>query len=400
MVLAGWVVTGCAPPPSAGSANPPAKPGAKPPARASPSADPFSAAGGSERARPAAFPLFKAHPKLASALPRAVLTELPTPVDSAPRLAAELGVAGIYEKRDDISATPYGGGKPRKLELLLGAALHQDAGTVVTMGGAGSNQAVAVSAYAKRLGLHAVLLLVPQPPSPHVRDNLLADAKYGATLVGVPSQASATRRAAALADAGAYVSPAGGTSPLGNTGFVNAGFELAEQVASGTLPEPDYVYVALGTMGSAVGLAIGLGAAGLETQVVGVRASNVSTSTPAALQAVFTDTVEFLHDLDPTFPRVAFSDDRIVIEAGFLGRGYAYPTTSGKRAMKVYAAHFGRQLEPTYTAKAFAALLARAPEQPQSVHLFWNTHSSQPMDVSDVDAASLPSELRGYFRRR
>ena len=72
-------------------------------------------------------------------------------------------------------------------------------------------------------------------------------------------------------DVDPFVIPFGGTSPRGVLGFVNAAFEIAEQVVAGDLPEPDLVYVPLGSMGTAAGLAIGFAAREMKTKVVGVR---------------------------------------------------------------------------------------------------------------------------------
>jgi 1-aminocyclopropane-1-carboxylate deaminase/D-cysteine desulfhydrase-like pyridoxal-dependent ACC family enzyme len=47
-----------------------------------------------------------------------------------------------------------------------------------------------------------------------------------------------------------------------------------------------------------------------------------------------------------------------VIEAGYFGPGYGYPTDEGARATE-RAAGYGLELEPTYTAKAFACALHR-----------------------------------------
>jgi L-cysteate sulfo-lyase len=56
-------------------------------------------------------------------LPRLRLTELPTPVAPLERLGRAAGIAPPWIKRDDLSGAIYSGNKPRKLELLLGAAL-------------------------------------------------------------------------------------------------------------------------------------------------------------------------------------------------------------------------------------------------------------------------------------
>ena len=49
----------------------------------------------------------------------------------------------------------------------------------------------------------------------------------------------------------------GGSNPLGALGFVNAAFELRDQINQGVLPEPDFIYIACGSMAITVGLMIG-----------------------------------------------------------------------------------------------------------------------------------------------
>ena len=64
-----------------------------------------------------------------------------------------------------------------------------------------------------------------------------------------------------------YVIPLGGSSPMGAMGYVNAGLELAAQIAAGEIPPPSRIYLALGTMGTAMGLLLGLKAAGVKTNL-------------------------------------------------------------------------------------------------------------------------------------
>jgi D-cysteine desulfhydrase len=106
--------------------------------------------------------LFRHFPRLRAALPRAELARLPTPVESAPELARELGLGALWIKRDDRAADPYGGNKVRKLELYLGQALAEKRRAVLTFGGVGSNHALATAVHARRLGLEVILALLPQ----------------------------------------------------------------------------------------------------------------------------------------------------------------------------------------------------------------------------------------------
>jgi D-cysteine desulfhydrase len=62
---------------------------------------------------------------------------------------------------------------------------------------------------------------------------------------------------------------------------------------------------------------------------------------------------------------------RLTIDAAWMGAGYGHPTDDGEKAMAAAAA-YGLELEPTYTAKAFAAALARVErgERVVFVHTF------------------------------
>ena len=171
----------------------------------------------------------------------------------------------------------YGGNKVRKLEFLFPDAVAHGADSLFTMGAAGSNHSAATAFWAHEKGLACTLFLRPQHRSYNVLYNLLLDKVVGATIV-----ASETReeRAAALVQSACaqrserarlpYCIPIGGSTPLGIVGLVNAAFEVRDQVQQGLMPEPDYIYVALGSGGTAAGLILGCKLAGLKTRVKAV----------------------------------------------------------------------------------------------------------------------------------
>lgn len=348
--------------------------------------------------------LFRRYPTLAERVPWTSLGQFPTPVERLDALGRELGL-DLYVKRDDLSADAYGGGKPRKLEFLIGEAHARGVNRLVTWGAVGSNQAAAVAALGRPRGYQVTLLLLPQAASENVRENLLADFAWGAELYSVGSAAEAEARAARMAGPReapqAYVIPMGGSSAVGNLGFVNAGLELDEQIREGILPEPALVYIAMGTMGSAVGLAIGLAAAERHARVVAVRASNTNTSTVTAFRRLYEDTVEYLTVRDPSFPRLVFDPGRVVLEASQLGGGYGVVTSESKAAVELARRTEGLLLETTYTGKTLAALAARArssraPSGGVPV-LFWNTHNSRPLPTEGVRVSDLPPAFQAYF---
>ncbi|MBW2455647.1 MAG: pyridoxal-phosphate dependent enzyme [Deltaproteobacteria bacterium] len=318
---------------------------------------------------------------------------------SLPELASELGAASFHVKRDDLSAEPYGGGKARKLELLLGQAVADGRSQVVTFGGMGSHHAAATAIYGRQLGLQVHLFLLPQPRTDEVCRVVLTCQAQGATLHLAGSLPGAQRKAARLAatSPGDYqILPAGGTAPLGNVGFINAALELASQVEAGELPAPDELFIALGTMGSAVGLAIGLSVAELDTTIVAVRASSHRAASWRKLAALHRETVVWLRSFDPSFPDVGLDPARLRIEDRYLGRGYSLPTTRGQAATQIAAQH-GLRLDSTYTAKAFAALLAAAGDQSKGKGLlFWHTHSARRLEPEGADLGAVPAAIRGY----
>ncbi|MDC0740286.1 1-aminocyclopropane-1-carboxylate deaminase/D-cysteine desulfhydrase [Polyangium mundeleinium] len=344
-------------------------------------------------------PLFRAHPGLAPHLPRLPLGLLPTPVARAAKLGEKAALAGLYVKRDDLAGAAYGGGKTRKLEFFLADARAKGAREIVTFGAFGSNQAVATALYGAAQGFAVTLLLAPQTPSAYVRTNLRAARRAGATIrvvTGGVAEAEALAKRAAKAAQGVapYLVPPGGSSPLGNLAFVNAGFELAEQVGAGHCPLPDCVYLAMGTMGSAVGLALGLELSGLRTEVVAVRTSSPETSSEARFFAMARETVAFARSLDPTFPDVRLGRARVRFSTNHLGAGYGAPTRKGERAITLAAETEGMALEPTYTGKTLAALLDDATRLAGKVVLFWNSQNSRPLVTEGVKPEDFPPILR------
>jgi len=49
------------------------------------------------------LPLFEDYPLLAEKVPRVELGQFPTPVEKLVRFGEELGIDGLYIKRDDLS---------------------------------------------------------------------------------------------------------------------------------------------------------------------------------------------------------------------------------------------------------------------------------------------------------
>jgi D-cysteine desulfhydrase len=354
---------------------------------------------------PAARPLFERFPGTRS-LPWEPLAALPTPVEGSPVLAEAARAGGLWVKRDDISGRVYGGNKVRKLEFLLGEARAAGATDIVTFGAAGSNHALATAVYGAAAGFAVHSMLLPQHNARYVRRNLLAALASGADLHHYPDRGLMMRGTVRLVKRlerdgrVAHVVPFGGTTPSSTAGFVNAALELAGQVEAGLLPEPDLVFVALGSMGTAAGLAIGMRLAGMRSRVAAVPILGHDMVDADALLGTIVATQVALEAADGDVPRIAWSLADFDVVEGFLGEDYALFTPAGMEAVRTAGA-VGLHLDGTYTGKALSALLARGRAgalEGRNV-LFWDTYNSRDLGdiAADADVVRIPARLRRYF---
>jgi D-cysteine desulfhydrase len=197
------------------------------------------------------------------------------------------------------------------------------------------------------------------------------------------------------------VIPTGGSSPTGILGFVNAALELKQQVDAGLLPVPDNIYVASGTMGTAVGLALGIQLAGLPTRVTAVRVTAEKFTSLERGRSLYDATSRLLHHADPSIPLLPFPEDRFEIRHEYLGQQYALYTPESVEAMRVMRDAEGLGLEGTYTGKALACLFQDAAEGRLRGRqtLFWNTYNSVDFSgpTTGLDYHRLPQPLHRYF---
>ncbi len=350
-------------------------------------------------------PLMERFPGLGR-LPRVALLGAPTPVEHLPALGRAIGYEALWIKRDDLSAEPYGGNKPRKLEFGIGDILDRGARAVVTFGGIGTNHGLATTIYARRCGLDCHLVLVEQPVDEHVRQNLRLFHAHGASLHLASGMASAGFQAARLLVQGLldasggralFLGP-GGTSPLTTLGFVNAAFELKEQIDRKQLPVPSHVFLPAGTGGTMAGLLLGLKLCGLPTRLIGVRVVDSVVASPGAIASLANRTLRLMRSLgaDPDVGPVA--REEVTIYDGYLGECYGACTPESLSAVGLADEH-GITLECTYSGKAFAALrdFVRTRAPGSGPVLFWNTFNSR--DLSAQAEAVDPGELPAVFQR-
>ncbi|MGB8648376.1 MAG: D-cysteine desulfhydrase family protein [Anaerolineae bacterium] len=310
-------------------------------------------------------------------LSRYPLATLPTPLDEAPRLSKELGIR-VLVKRDDLTGFALGGNKVRKLEFFLGDALNQGAEILVTGGGPQSNHARTTAAAARRAGLEALLVLVGAPPQ-EINGNLLLDKLLAAEIrfVQLPSQDfDANDRAIAQAaqelqaqGRKPYAIPVGGSVPLGCVAYLLAAGELLDQLKAANV-KADYVFVTNGSAGTQAGILAGMKYYGATIPVYGISVSRASAPCAERVSKLVQETAEFIG------VPLALAPGDVIVNDQFIGPGYGIVTPEARNAICLVAQTEGIFLDPVYTGKTMAGLiaLARQGDIPHGATVvFWHT---------------------------
>jgi D-cysteine desulfhydrase len=156
---------------------------------------------------------------------------------------------------------------------------------------------------------------------------------------------------------------------------VNAGLELAQQVASGLLPLPGRVVVPLGTGGTMAGIALGAAIAGLDTVVVGARVGPRIGANLIRVRSLIGRTRRLLRRyVGRGVPRVR--GDRIAISHAAYAGAYGRPHPVAEHTAEQLALVHPLQLDATYSAKAFAVAMLLAENSP-SPTLYWLTFDAR-----------------------
>lgn len=322
--------------------------------------------------------LHERFPVLAETLPHLTLSERPTPV-------RELAGLGVWVKEDGaFGSGGWGGNKVRKLEWLIPDARRRGRRSILTFGGLGTNWGLATALYARDHGLETALALVDQPIDAHVTAQLARLEASGARIHRTHTKARTVAALPWLLARNArgghppYLLPAGGSSAVGALGYVEAALEIAAQVADGSLPEPAHVVVAVGTGGTAAGLALGFQLAGLRSRVVGVVVNDQLRLDPPQLARLARRTAKLLERRGADLGPLRLGPDLLDLTRDQIGAGYGHCTEAAARAAGL-AAEEGLSLDPVYTAKAMAGLLAlRAAGRLDGPALFVHTDGPRP----------------------
>ncbi|HZN13680.1 MAG TPA: D-cysteine desulfhydrase family protein [Acidimicrobiales bacterium] len=281
---------------------------------------------------------------------RVALAHLPTPLEPMDRLGAALGMepGALWVKRDDCTGLAGGGNKARKLEYLCADALAQGCDTLVTGGGRQSNHVRMTAAAANKLGLRCTIVLASDPPS-HPTGNLTLDfvlrpdIVWGGTLAYYETEAAIEATCDRLQAEGRkpYRMPVGGASTVGALGYVTAVDEMRAQLEGISL-----VVTADGSGGTHAGLVAGLGDHRMVLGVdVGTR-PDLDEQVPAKAAAA------------ATLAGRPVPAGAVMIDHDRFGADYGAPTDDCREALDLAARLEGLILDPVYSGKAMAGLIA------------------------------------------
>ena len=283
--------------------------------------------------------------------PKVSLGIFPTPIHRLNRISALLNT-NIYIKRDDLCGLGLGGNKTRKLEYLLADAMQKKAEIVFTTGGAQSNHAMLTAAAAGKLGLKAILVLKKRGVTECLGNQLLehlmgTDVRFVDTDSYDDIYNEMDRIGKELGKP-YYKIPCGGSNALGAIGYV----ECAEEIRDSGLSF-DHIVCAEGSGGTMAGLALGAKLFLPQTKVHGMM---VDTDPFDEITPRLMKESAALLESDVS---ISSSDFHL---RDMCGPGYAIPSEEGNAAVRLLASEEGIFLDPVYTGKAFAGLVAMAKE--------------------------------------
>jgi len=302
-----------------------------------------------------------------NSISRRHLTTGRTPLESMPNLTRHCGGAQLFVKRDDCTGLAFGGNKVRQLEFYLGAAIAEDADTILITGAVQSNFLRLAAAAARKLGMTCHIQLEERVATDDPRcwesGNVIIDKLLGATLHSYSQgedESGADHQLESIADdlrdAGRrpyIIRLVPGHPPLGSLGYVVAAHELLQQIMEGDLPVNE-IFVGSGSAATHAGLLFGLRALGSSIQVTGVCVRRDATSQQIRVRNTC-DGIATLLDIESKV-----TDDDIKLTDAFLAPGYGKANPATSNAIVLGAQTEALILDPVYSGKAMAALIHHA----------------------------------------
>lgn len=297
---------------------------------------------------------------MALVYPRKIhLAHTPTPLQYLERASIQWGRGHrLWVKRDDLTGCTLSGNKVRKLEFIAAHAIDNGYDTLLTCGGVQSNHCRATALVAAQLGLGVHLLLRGEEPADR-EGNLLLGHLGGATINCYSSEYFVKNINTLFTDWQAHyaaqgrkamVVPTGGSDGIGAWGYIAASEELASDFRNAGI-EQAHIVTATGSGGTQTGLTLGVALHQLPATVWGV---NVCDDAQYFLDKVASDTADWRR----LYPDAPAADIEPRVIDGYVGQGYAIASPEIFALIAQLSRLEGLVLDPVYTGKAFAGMLA------------------------------------------
>jgi D-cysteine desulfhydrase family pyridoxal phosphate-dependent enzyme len=303
-------------------------------------------------------------------MPRVRIANLPTPVETLPRLSAVLNGPVISIKRDDLTGgLGFSGNKTRKLEFVYAEAVANGAKTLITVGSIQSNHCRQTAALAARFGLDCILVLFGSNPEEQ-DGNLLLDSLFGASVVWTErAQYKETLQRVfdqAWTDGKRpYLIPLGASNAVGTLGYVYAMKEFIEQGM-----DVDTIVLASSSGGTQAGLVLGARLFGFKGEILGISIDHPAQMMRSKIAGLATEASEQIGE------KIVFAPEEVKVNDDFISPGYAVMTDLEKNAINLFARNEGILLDPVYTGRAAGGMIDLITRKTfyQGQHiLFWHT---------------------------
>ena len=276
------------------------------------------------------------------------IANLPTPIQKI-----EFKGTKFLIKRDDFTGTELTGNKIRKLDYILADVKKKKADYLFTSGGDQSNHARATAIAARQIGVKTKLFLWGKDTS-NPDGNLFLDKLVGTEIVYLSKKEYSDvndimlKESKRLQKKGhkVYITPSGGSTPLGLWGYMNFMNELNEQ---GQLSKIKGILAAYGSGGTAAGMLLGAAILNSNTKIYVVNVLDDPDFVRSTIIGLVEDAIEE-YNID-----VQVNYNNLIILDGYSKEGYKNIENKKLKIIKEFFQTTGILLDPTYTGKAFYA---------------------------------------------
>ncbi len=327
--------------------------------------------------------LINHYPQLQEKLTWLSLGNYPTPVMKLTNLGRFLAGQSIWLKRDDKTSNRFGGNKVRKLELEFAKIIQQNYQGILAYGPIGSNFTAACCLFGNEVGIPVHLVLFKTARTLYVDFNFDISCKNSKSYSVCPSpillpihlsMKKIQNRPQKL-----YLMPPGGSSPLSVFGYINAMFELKDQIDQQLLPVPDYIFLAVGTGGTLAGLLIAKLLLNLSTKIIGIAVVDKLIINRIMVKNLISRTIKLFSNLTGISIKAKDVFKELIIDYNYIGKSYAYPTEKSYHAIQLLKEQENIELDNTYTGKAMAGMLdyIQYKLNPEDQVLFWHSYHAK-----------------------